>query len=241
MATEEVLYEIQNGAAWITLNRPRQRNALNQALLAALYDALEAAAADAAVRVVVITGAGAAFCAGLDLKAMGNENLIDPRGDGTDLPDVLAKLEKPLIGAVNGPAVTGGFELALNCDFLIASTEAAFADTHVKVGIHPGWGMSQLLQEAVGRRMALQLSLTGSWLDAGRALSLGLVNEVVPPERLLPRAREVAGMIAANDPGRVAMLRRLIRSRADATLTKALEAERAGFRRFLDRHGKLGR
>jgi enoyl-CoA hydratase len=142
---------------------------------------------------------------------------------------------------VNGPAVTGGFELALNCDFLIASTEAAFADTHVKVGIHPGWGMSQLLQEAVGRRMALQLSLTGAWLDAGRALSLGLVNEVVPPERLLPRAREVAGMIAANDPGRVAMLRRLIRSRADATLTKALEAERAGFRRFLDRHGKLGR
>jgi enoyl-CoA hydratase/carnithine racemase len=101
--------------------------------------------------------------------------------------------------------------------------------------------MSQLLQEAVGRRMALQLSLTGAWLDAGRALSLGLVNEVVPPERLLPRAREVAGMIAANDPGRVAMLRRLIRSRADATLTKALEAERAGFRRFLDRHGKLGR
>jgi len=240
MATEEVLYEIQNGAAWITLNRPRQRNALNQALLAALYDALEAAAADAAVRVVVITGAGAAFCAGLDLKAMGNENLIDPRGDGTDLPDVLAKLEKPLIGAVNGPAVTGGFELALNCDFLIASTEAAFADTHVKVGIHPGWGMSQLLQEAVGRRMALQLSLTGSWLDAGRALSLGLVNEVVPPERLLPRTREVARMIAANDPDMVLTMRRLIRSRAGATLSQGLEAERAGFHRFLARHGKLG-
>jgi enoyl-CoA hydratase len=241
MASREVLYAVEEGAALITLNRPRSRNALNQALLAALYDALEAAAADTAVRAVVLTGAGTAFCAGLDLKVIGTENLIDPRGNGNDLPDVLVRLEKPLIGAVNGPAVTGGFELALNCDFLIASTGAAFADTHVKVGIHPGWGMSQLLQEAVGRRMALQLSLTGAWLDAGRALALGLVNEVVPPEQLLPRASEVAGMIAANDPGMVAMLRRLIRSRADATLTKSLDAERVGFHRFLDRHGKLGR
>ncbi|HDI59376.1 MAG TPA: enoyl-CoA hydratase [Desulfobacteraceae bacterium] len=240
MATREVLYDLRGGTAWITLNRPQRRNALNQALLAALYDVLEAAAADAAVRVVVITGAGSAFCAGLDLKVIGTENLIDPRGDGSDLPDVLARLGKPLIGAINGPAVTGGFELALNCDFLIASTEAAFADTHVKVGIHPGWGMSQLLQEAVGRRMALQLSLTGAWIDAQRALATGLVNEVVPPGQLLERAREVAGMIAANDPLMVATLRRLIRSRAGATLGQALEAERAGFRRFLARHGKLG-
>ncbi|MDD2604668.1 MAG: enoyl-CoA hydratase [Desulfobacteraceae bacterium] len=240
MATEEVLYDIQDGAAWITLNRPQRRNALNQSLLAALYDALEAAAADTAVRVVVVTGAGSAFCAGLDLKVLGAENLIDPRGDGADLPDVLAKLDKPLIGAVNGPAVTGGFELALNCDFLIASTEAAFADTHVKVGIHPGWGMSQLLQEAVGRRMALQLSLTGTWLDARQALALGLVNEVVPPEQLLGRAGEVAGMIAAHDPAMVRTLRRLIRHRADVPLTRAMEDERSGFHRFLARHKKLG-
>jgi enoyl-CoA hydratase len=240
MATREVLYDVKDDAAWITLNRPERRNALNQALLAALYDALETAAADAAVRVVVLTGAGSAFCAGLDLKVLGTENLIDPRGDGADLPDVLAKLEKPLIGAVNGPAVTGGFELALNCDFLLASTAAAFADTHAKVGIHPGWGMSQLLQEAVGQRMALQLSLTGAWLDAGRALASGLVNEVVAPEQLHDRAREVAGRIAANNPAMVTTLRRLIRRRAATSLAQALEAERSGFRRFLSRDGKLG-
>jgi enoyl-CoA hydratase len=241
MQSREVLYDVQKGVALVTLNRPRQRNALNQALLTALYDALEAAAADTAVRAVLLTGAGSAFCAGLDLKVIATENLIDPRGDGTDLPDVLARLDKPLIGAVNGPAVTGGFELALNCDFLIAATEAAFADTHVKVGIHPGWGMSQLLQEAVGRRMAVQLSLTGAWLKAPQALALGLVNEVVAPEQLLNRAREIAQMIAAADPAMVSILRRLIRSRADATLAQALDTERVGFRRFLALHGKLAR
>ncbi|MEE4609369.1 MAG: enoyl-CoA hydratase [Desulfobacteraceae bacterium] len=241
MQSREVLYDVQKGVALVTLNRPQRRNALNQALLTALYDALEAAAADTAVRAVLLTGAGSAFCAGLDLKVIGTENLIDPRGDGTDLPDVLARLDKPLIGAVNGPAVTGGFELALNCDFLIAATEAAFADTHVKVGIHPGWGMSQLLQEAVGRRMAVQLSLSGAWLDARRALALGLVNEVVAPEQLLNRTQEIAQMIAAADPAMVSTLRRLIRSRADATLGQALETERVGFRRFLALHEKLAR
>lgn len=241
MQSREVLYDVQEGVARVTLNRPERRNALNQTLLAALYDALEAAATDTAVRAVLLTGAGTAFCAGLDLKVVGTENLIDPRGDGADLPDVLTRLNKPLIGAVNGPAVTGGFELALNCDFLIAATEAAFADTHVKVGIHPGWGMSQLLQEAVGRRMAVQLSLTGAWLDAPRALALGLVNEVVAPEQLLNRAQEIARTIAAADPAMVSTVRRLIGSRADTTLAQALANERAGFRRFLNRHAKLGR
>ncbi len=233
MENREVLCEVQDAVAVVTLNRPERRNALNQALLTQLYDALDALAADPAVRVVVLTGAGSSFCAGLDLKAVGSENLIDPRGDGTDLPDVLSRLEKPLIGAINGPAVTGGFELALNCDFLLAAPEAAFADTHVRVGIHPGWGMSQLLQEAVGQRMATQLSLTGAWLDAHRAHALGLVNEVVPSDRLLARAAEVAGAIAAADPDMVKTLRRLIRSRSDSTLREALEKERAGFKSFL--------
>ena len=235
MKTPEVLLEIHDQLATVTLNRPERRNALNQALLAGLYDILDQVGADPGVDAVVLTGAGSAFCAGLDLAAIGSQNLIDPRGDGTDLPDVLARLEKPLIGAINGPAVTGGFELALNCDFLIASTQAAFADTHVRVGIHPGWGMSQFLQEAVGRRMALQMSLTGAWIDADRALSLGLVNEVVAPERLLPRTREVAAAIAEADPAMVALLRRLIRRRAAVPLNQALAEERAGFKDFLAR------
>jgi enoyl-CoA hydratase len=240
VATPEVLMDIQDAVAVVTLNRPERRNALNRALLAGLYDILEALAGDPKVRAVVLTGAGSSFCAGLDLKAIGTENLLDPRGDGSDLIEVLARLEKPLIGAINGHAVTGGFELALNCDFLIASPKAAFADTHVKFGIHPGWGMSQLLQEAVGRRMALELSLTGAWLDAERALALGLVNEVVPADRLLPRARELAGAIAATDPAMVRTLRRLIRHRASTTLDGALENERDGFKRFLSSQGTPG-
>lgn len=223
--------------AVVTLNRPERRNALNQRLLAGLYDALEALAADRKVGAVVLTGAGKAFCAGLDLKAIGTENLLDPRGDGRDLPEALARLDKPLIGAINGPAITGGFELALNCDFLIGSPDAAFADTHVRMGIHPGWGMSQLLQEAVGRRAALQLSLTGAFVDAERALSLGLLNEVVPADRLLARALEVAGEIEAADGAMVATVRRLIHQRAAHTLQNAMAAEREGFRRFLSDQG----
>ena len=152
---------------------------------------------------------------------------------------MLQRFQKPLIGAVNGPAVTGGFELALNCDFLIASSGAAFADTHVRVGIHPGWGMSQFLQDAVGRRMALQMSLTGAMIDADQALSLGFVNEVVDPERLLARAEEIAAAIAEADPAMVTLLRRLIRRRRAVPLDQALSEERAGFKEFLARCQRL--
>src|SRR3990172_1584309 len=165
-----VLFEKENGVALITLNRPERRNAMNQELLASLYNYLDEAAADDDVRAAVITGAGTAFCSGLDLKALATDNVMDPRGDGRDMPDVIGACKKPIIAAVNGPAMTGGFELALNCDFLIASEQASFADTHVKMGIHPGWGMSQLLQEAVGQRMAKQMSLTCRFISAQEAL-----------------------------------------------------------------------
>jgi enoyl-CoA hydratase len=236
MADPLVRLNTDGAVATVILNRPQRRNALNQALLARLYDVLDQVRDDSRVRVVVLTGAGPAFCAGLDLAAIGRENLVDPRGDGLDLPDLLEALDKPLIGAINGPAVTGGFELALNCDFLIASPRAAFADTHVRMGIHPGWGMSQLLQDAIGRRHALQFSLTGAWIDAARALSLGLVNEVVPEQELMPRAREVAMAIAGADAAMVTLLRRLIRNRRSATLDQALGQERAGFSVFIQRH-----
>src|SRR3990172_2876393 len=145
-----VLFEKENGVALITLNRPERRNAINQDLLVNLYNYIDEVAASADIKAAVITGAGTAFCSGLDLKAITTDNLMNPRGDGSDLLNVIGACTKPLIGAVNGPAMTGGFELALNCDFLVASENASFADTHVKMGIHPGWGMSQLLQEAVG-------------------------------------------------------------------------------------------
>ncbi|MFP4256697.1 MAG: enoyl-CoA hydratase [Desulfobacterales bacterium] len=223
---DPVLIEYKNQAATIALNRPERRNAINEALLRGLYDGLEKAASDDEIRVIIITGKGSAFCAGLDLGCLETENLVDPRGDGRDLVDIAADCTKPIIGAVNGAAVTGGFELALNCDFLIASENAAFADTHAKVGIRPGWGMTQLLQQAVGQRLAKQFSLTCQWITAQQALACGLVNEVLAPGELMPRAEAIARMICETNKDTALTVKNLIEHRNRATFAEALENER---------------
>jgi enoyl-CoA hydratase len=233
-----VLYEKENGIALIILNRPERRNALNQDLLANLYNCIDDVDADINIKVAIITGSGTAFCSGLDLKSIATDNLMDPRGDGKDLIDVFNACKKPIIGAVNGPAMTGGFELALNCDFLIASEQASFADTHVKMGIHPGWGMSQLLQEAVGQRMAKQMSLTCQFVSAQEAFRSGLVNEVVAADRLIPRAKEIAGFIAQLNPDMLQTMKNLIEYRNNSTLDGALANERKGFTAFLEKTWK---
>lgn len=235
---EPVLFSKENQTAVITLNRPERRNAINQALLRGLYDAIEKAAADPGVRGVVITGNGKSFCSGIDLSVVLMENLFDPRGDGTDLPDVFAACEKPIIGAVNGHAITGGFEIALNCDFLIASENASFADTHAKVGIHPGWGMTQFLQQAVGRRRARQMSFTCQFIDAQTAYEWGLVNEVTAPDRLLPRALEIAEQIAAVNADLLPAIKKLIDYRDTVGHGDAFAHERAEFRKFVKTHLK---
>ena len=130
---QAVLFDIEDQTALITLNRPERRNAMNQALLSQLYDAVDRVTSDDSIRVAIITGQGKAFCSGIDLGCLGKDNLFDPRGDGSDMLSVFGACTKPIIGAVNGPTITGGFELALNCDFLIASENACFADTHAKV------------------------------------------------------------------------------------------------------------
>ena len=135
-----VLLEVDNQIAVITLNRPERRNAINRHLLVDLYGMLETVAANNEIRVVIITGNGPSFCAGLDLDAIGKENLFDPRGDGKELPDLMRACDKPIIAAVNGHAITGGFELALNCDFIIAAENAQFSDTHARVGYSSGVG-----------------------------------------------------------------------------------------------------
>jgi len=231
--SEPVQYHIDKHTALITLNRPEKRNALNQALLAALYDAVEASDRDPDIRVIVITGRDPAFCAGLDLQAITRENLLDPRGDGHDLPHVLGACRKPLIAAVNGPAITGGFELALNCDFIIASEDAHFADTHVRVGIHPGWGMTQHLQQAIGRRRARQMSFSAQPISARTAHAWGLVNEVVPHAELLVRTAEVAAQIALANQDMLQTVRGLIDFRDQAGYREALQHERKGFKVFI--------
>jgi enoyl-CoA hydratase len=239
--TAPVLFTVENNIAVITLNRPERRNAINQALLAGLYDSLENIARDDHIRAAVITGNGKSFCSGLDLDVLLTENLFDPRGDGSDLPDLFAACPKPVIGAVNGHAITGGFELALNCDFLIASENASFADTHARVGIHPGWGMTQLLQQAVGRRRARQMSFTCRFITAQTACEWGLVNEVVAPDRLMPRALEIAADIGQNGPEMLAAIRNLINYPDTATLAEACARERSGFAAFLrTRFNKTG-
>lgn len=234
--TDPVLFSVENRVAVITLNRPGRRNAINQVLLARLYDCLDTVARDDSIRAAVLTGAGKSFCSGLDLDVLHTENLFDLRGDGSDLPDVFQACGKPIIGAVNGHAITGGFEIALNCDFLIASGTASFADTHVRVGIHPGWGMTQLLQQAVGRRRARQMSYTCRFIDAQTAYEWGLVNEVVPPESLVPRAMEIAADICAAEPEMLRVVRDLINYRDSASFADAYAHERAGFAAFLKKH-----
>jgi enoyl-CoA hydratase len=228
-----VLLDVRDQIATITLNRPERRNAINQRLLIDLYGMLETVAASDDVRVAILTGNGPSFCAGLDLDAIGRENLFDPRGDGRDLPDLVRACKKPIIGAVNGHAINGGFELALNCDFILAAENAQFSDNYVRVGIHPGWGMTQLLQQTVGQRRAKQISFTCQPIYAHTALAWGLVNEVLRPEDLLDRARTIAGQMVQADPELLDTIKTLIENRNRSPLETALDTERRGFKEFL--------
>ena len=129
-----VLFDVKDGVALITLNRPEKHNSITQELLILLYNCLDEISRNDEIGVAVITGNGKSFCSGLDLSVIGKDNLLNPRGDGKDLPDVFRECRKPIIGAVNGSAITGGFELALNCDFLIASENARFIDSTQRSG-----------------------------------------------------------------------------------------------------------
>jgi enoyl-CoA hydratase len=209
-----LLTEQANHVLTITLNRPARRNALNYALMHALWNAVSAAGDDPGIRAVIITGADPAFSAGVDLKEIGDPGSADDRAresqgargsrnhpfrDKNGLYRFLPVIDKPVIAAINGAAVTGGLELALQCHFLIASERARFADTHARVGIMPGGGMTVLLAQSIGLRRAIEMSLTGNFVTAEQARELGLVNHVVPHENLLPAAKAIAADIAGND------------------------------------------
>lgn len=194
MTASVLIVERNDGIATLTLNRPEQMNALSLELRRALAEELAALRADEEVRVVILTGAGRAFCAGLDLKEMGGERSTEGpgNGDAPDPPQMMRRLRQPVIGAINGLAVTGGFEIALSCDILIATPQTRFADTHARVGLLAGWGLSQRLSRVVGPNRAKELSLTGNYLSAERALEWGLVNRIVPPAELLPTCEALA-------------------------------------------------
>jgi enoyl-CoA hydratase len=203
-----VLVDVDDRIATVTLNRPEARNALSRALSYALWDAVLAAGDDPGVDAVILTGADPAFSAGVDLKEVSGEipPTADARGPGegperygNGLYRFIPVIPKPVIGAINGVAVTGGLELALQCTFLVASDRARFADTHARVGIMPGGGITVLLAQQIGVPRAVEMSLTGNFVPADEALRLGLVNHVVPHEELLPFARALATDIVSND------------------------------------------
>jgi enoyl-CoA hydratase len=209
-----VLLDVSDRIATITLNRPSARNALSSELLGLLPTVMHEADSRDDVDVLVLTGADPAFCAGLDLKELGTSGGNLGGGSGADgsrnttgARGPFPKVVKPLIGAINGVAITGGFELALNCDFLIASDRAKFGDTHTRVGVMPGWGLTVLLPQAIGVRRAREMSFTGNFLSAEEALHFGLVNHVVAHDDLLPFTRSIAKDICGNDQDGVRQIR----------------------------------
>jgi len=230
MAESPLVVERHEAVAVVTMHRPHRRNALNAELHDVLVDAVAALDADVSVRAIVLTGADPAFCAGLDLGALAAGERIGNFRPGQRGP--FAERTTPLIGAINGPAVTGGLELALACDLLIASDRASFADTHGRVGLLPGWGLSVLLPRAVGLGRARYMSLTGNYVDARTAASWGLVTEVVDHEHLLARAIAIGADMAGTDPEVAAALLDLYDQSSAGTLGEAWAAEAAAFRNW---------
>ncbi|OBK68933.1 hypothetical protein A5653_01885 [Mycobacterium colombiense] len=209
----------------LTLNRPARRNALSPDLVAALAAALDVAASADDVHVVVLTGAGTAFCAGLDLEAYGAATA--DRSTVARVVRSLAHFPKPVIAAVNGVAVTGGFELMLACDLVVAAKGVRFFDTHIRVGAMPGAGMAARLPQAIGIRRAKELAFTGGAISSEEGERLGLVNRLVAPEDVVSTALEIARSIAEFDPEHLAAMKKLYDAAQLPFTGAALEAEAA--------------
>jgi enoyl-CoA hydratase len=233
MQYENLLLEISDGIAVLTLNRPKVLNALNAALLGELDAALDALAADPSVRAVILTGSGEkAFAAGADIHELAALSAVEGQALAERGQRIFGKLEslgKPVIAAINGFALGGGCELALAVSIRIASETARIGQPEVKLGLIPGYGGSQRLPRLVGKGAALKLLLTGEMISAAEALRIGLVEEVVPAAELLPRAKSLASAIAAVAPIAVRQCLAVVRDGCDLPLDQALAHEAALF------------
>ena len=227
MQDSVVQVEISQETALVTLNRPSAMNALSREMRQALAETFSKLEKDNAVRAVILTGAGKAFCAGLDLKELGGgTDTVTSTVQTTDPVTTLSKFSKPVIGAINGVAITGGFELALACDVLICSTNARFADTHGRVGILPGWGLSQKLSRVIGIFRAKELSLTGNFMSAEQANDWGMVNRVVKPDELISTCRKLASDMLSLVPHCLPAYKQLIDDGFAQDFASALQTER---------------
>lgn len=230
MSFETLLTERRDRVAIITLNRPQALNALNSTVMRELRELLAELEPDADVGAVVLTGSEKAFAAGADIKEMQSLDFVDAYTGGfIGGWDDIAGFRKPIIAAVSGFALGGGCELAMMCDFIIASKTAKFGQPEITLGIIPGMGGSQRLTRAVGKAKAMDLCLTGRMMDAAEAESAGLVARVVEPERLLEEALEAAAKIAAFSRTAVMMAKEAVNRAFEQTLAEGLRSERRLF------------
>jgi len=228
-----LLFELKDGIATLTLNRPERLNALGDTLRDDLHDAILKCGENAEVRVIVITGAGKGFCSGGDVKAMNEAKegrrerplgeKIAPNRDLTLL--AMRDAPQPIIAAINGAAAGAGMNLALGCDIRIASTAARFSQAFVRRGLHPDWGGTYFLPRVVGMAKAAELIFTGDLIDAQEALRLGIVSQVVAPEELMSTAYQLARRIAAGPPVAIRLAKRSLYDNAERDLKSSLERE----------------
>jgi enoyl-CoA hydratase len=227
-AYESIVVERDNaGFATLVLNRPEKLNVLSMAMRREVASAIDTLEADPAVRVLILTGAGRAFTAGLDLDEWAAPGVTAAAAYTLDVVEALQRFSGPVIGAINGLCITGGLEIALACDLLIASRAARFADSHAQVGLLPGWGGSARMVRRVGLHRAKELAFTGRFLGADEALAWGLVNRVVEADRLRPEAEALAGQMLACVNETLVAYKRLLDDEAAVPLREALAIERA--------------
>ncbi len=220
----------QPHVALIALNRPKELNALNLQLMQELKLALQALDNDDTVRAIVLTGNEKAFAAGADIKQMADKTAVDMlKIDQFSTWDQIRKTRKPLIAAVSGFALGGGCELAMTCDMIVASETAMFGQPEIKIGVMPGAGGTQRLTKAIGKARAMEMVLTGKFIDAHEALSFGLINKVVPVEMYLAEALNLATQIAQMSPIAAMLAKEAINRSFETHLDEGLHFERKNF------------
>jgi 2-(1,2-epoxy-1,2-dihydrophenyl)acetyl-CoA isomerase len=228
--TDFLTFEVARGIATLTMNRPERLNAFTDEMLRGLVAALDDCEARDDVHVVILTGAGRAFSSGGDIAGMGAAADRRPHitkshiwNDIQAFPKRAARFEKPLIAAVNGPAIGGGMDLALACDIRIAGASARFAETYAKIGLLPGGGGAYFLPRLVGKARALELLWTADFIDAAAALEIGLVNHVFPDDALMAETIKLATRIAAMPPLSIRLIKRTVNQSLEADLATALD------------------
>ncbi len=230
MNYENIWVEREGAIAMVTLNRPKQLNALASFLVKELSTAMEALDQDPEIRVIILTGGEKVFAAGADIKEMADAGPFDDRlQERLVFRDRINKISKPIVAAVSGYALGGGCELAMTCDIIIASETARFGQPEINLGTIPGSGGTQRLTRTVGKYRAMEMVLTGEFLNATQALECGLVNKVVPVELLIEETKKIAKKIAAKSPLAVKMAKEAILKSSNTSLDEGLDFERKSF------------